>query len=708
MLLSLLKSGSASNSETIKLIESEVERLVAAPTLAELAEFLETNDATCVMYACKIIELRALRGVHSRSLAPEIEFVTCLIRQNQGYHACKVYALLGLFCWPNAMPGFLNEISGMLGTKAGYQTLLLFLEQLNCNTNIDEKRRAELKTGMGMVMGGLMQQFSDGFAGFIIPIFTQLLKVMPLNYDWSIVLRCSADYPMEAIDFLTDAASLIDPSKIVDTLAVLPPSALMLQTVSSLKAKDMEPVYIYALRCLSEDTDCFIFALDFWQRVFAKAGHEAILAPVLLAVSQTYAEIDESAREDAESYFFGFWTVVAKNYPAVGTDFVRSNAQALPARVVVSFLNKIARTDAYMLNFTFGIPYLDAYVAYLTGSPAAPSLIGTLDLQEKDNIKLVLLILQKYSLPEEQIRTLLGLCPANLASSSELRVECLSRLGMQSDFSAEWTMPMVIEYYYWLKKDKAHYSKYRESFYGLFLRSAPFDRCFSILQMLGDVPGHILQHIYDGLAKYPFIELCCFNNDMLCYLGSEIQNPFVQLEVQRFVQEWTKITSHVEYYQALKSLLNIFSGKMEQPGMADLLLDLLVIDYSPTVNKICAIFTAYKGLYNTQKAVYFFGVAYNASSLEGSRAQLVSALTACLFAADGPDAFSAILSLPVEKCREVRQQMEKANKKTAQNMVRALIKDFRGKAFRHMFASDLKVTKQNFLNSTKPAEVDSD
>lgn len=721
MVHSILKSGSPASPEQI---EREVERLVAAPTLSELVEFLETPSGPGLVYASKVVELRVLRGVTKRSLAPEIEYATHLLRCSKGYHACGVYALLGLLCWPNEMPGFMSEVAGLLGERTGYQILLLFAEKVNYSSEIDEKRRAELKTAVALVMRELQPKFGEEFAGLVIPLYTQLLKVMPLSYDWSIVGRHAAEYPMETIEFLTEAAGSVEAARVAELLSELPPAPAMLQSLSGMKAKGADTfgaVCCYALRCLEEDTDCFGAAMDFWQRVFSRPGNEGLVAAVMRGAALAYGRLDEAAREESDGFFYGFLSVVAKNYPRAGIDYLRVNVLSLPIRAVSNFLTKVSKnnsnntydsntidSNSLLASLSLDSPYLNTLISFLTNNPDAPSKILSLDFHDKDSIKLVLSIMQKYNFSEAQIAAILALCPPHLLAAAELRVECLRRLGIPGDFSGEWSVPRVIEFYYFVKKDPSAYLRYKDSFYALFIQRAPFDRCFSIVQMLGNPPMPILQNIYDSLPVYPFIEISCLNNDLLAFLPVDTQRPFIERQAQRFVAEWSLIRDHKSYYQALKSLINLLNAHSNDPGFIDLLLELVQVDYSLTLNKIIAIFSAASASYNIRKAVYLFGSAYSNFNLADSQAQIAGALTVCLAAPDGPAAFSEILGLPLQKCSEVALQIPKINKKTGQNLVRSLLVSFKGKPLRKMFTSDAKVTKQNFLARNSPASASSD
>jgi hypothetical protein len=209
------------------------------------------------------------------------------------------------------------------------------------------------------------------------------------------------------------------------------------------------------------------------------------------------------------------------------------------------------------------------------------------------------------------------------------------------------------------------------------------------------VPDAILHNIYEKMDKYAYIDLCCFNNDLLGYL--EDPKPYIEREVSRFVLEWNKITDHVDYYQALKSLITVFAAKIDTYLIVDSLIDLFQIDSSIILCKILPIFNAYKGNYNVGKAVYYLICLYNLPSSTNSHALISNSLTLCLSREDGPMAFHSILGVDINRCCEVREQVLKVNKKTAQNMVRDLIKDFKGKPFNKMFENYNKVTKQDFL-----------
>lgn len=698
------------NPNVMPIIEQEIDRLVAHPDLSPLYELQRSSNPAVHIYLCKILELRIRRKITSLALDEEISFVIQLLQNNQSYHVYKLYSLLGLYCWPTLFPSFFDDIISLLSTTAGYQILLLFLEMVNSSTDIDDKRRSELKKAIGILSEGLLACFKDEYAEFIIPIFTEFIKIIPMNYDYSIVFRRASEHPEATIEFFSEASNVIDQNKIAEIINQLPVDRAMIQVLVSYKIKNYEhpeKVYEYIFKCLVDDNDCFITAVDFWQKVFSLKDKTSMLHPVLTAVTNAYLDVDEEAKEETDGTVFGFFSTVAKNYPQESVKFLKQHEMILPIRIISNFLQKIAKSGNFMNELKFENRYLNCLVHALREDPNTPVLLNSLDFTDKDSVKLALQIMERFEFSSAQINFILKMCDNGCLGANELKVECLIRLGIHETFEGEWNMDKVIKFYYFMRRDRANYLAYKESYYNLFILSSPFDRCFSIVQMIGDIPNYILRNIYEKMDKYSFLDLCCFNTDLLAHLSLEIQRPFIEKEVYRFISEWTAIKDYKEYYQALKSLLNIFSSRIGEPGMVNMMLDLVQIDFSIILNRILAIFNNYKGVFDTRKAVYCFITSYNAPNLRDSQAQLAASLTTCLYQPDGPQAFSEIMGLDINKCHDVHNQISKINRKAAQNIVRNLVKDFRGKSLRNLYENEVKVTKQNFLRG-KPAISDED
>ncbi|ELA42250.1 uncharacterized protein VICG_00649 [Vittaforma corneae ATCC 50505] len=701
-----------SNSGLIKEIEKEVEILVQNESCAPLFEIQSSKVPSVHIFLCKILEKRIRRKTANLDLDDEIQFCTQLLLKKPSYQVCEVYCLLGLYCWPALMPSFIDTVISMLSTETGYQILLMFLEKVNADTTIDDKRRTELKKAISIIYSHLESSFDEKFASFIIPIFTELLKILPKNFNFSLVFKKAAECPEETISFINEGLPFIEPNKITEILQFLPADQGLIQTLGSIKLQKIESpnkIYEYVFRSLGSGQDCFVSAIDFWQKVFSSKTNGALLEPVLTEALKNYINVDEDSKEEVDQHIFGFFSIICKNFPFETVNFLKINGDLLPTRISSHFIQKLAKAEnssALLLSLSFKNPYLNCLVNFLRNDSSTPTLLFGLDFTDKENVKLGLMILEKYPFTSEQLMYVLKMCENSCLNANEIKVDCYLKLGIHESFGSNWSMDDVIKYFYYLKKNPGEYSRYKDYFYSLFLRNAPFDRCFSIIEKIGDIPGVILQDIYEKMDKYLYIDLCCLNNDLLISLDNP--KPYIEKEVVRFVTEWNSISDHKDYYQALKSLLTIFSAKIDTVPIIDNLLDLLQIDSSIVLNKVISILSSYKGPYNVNKAVYYLMCAYNNPSVSDSHPLISGLLTDCMLREDGPVAFSSLLSVDINRCCDIRQQILKVNKKTAQNMVRDLIKDFKGKPFSKMFQDGLKVTKQDFLPPKAKDEYDYD
>lgn len=688
------------NPRLIKNVEEEIDRMSRLDSCSSLFELQMSKVPAVHIFLCKILEMRIKRKIGTLDLQEEIQFTAQLLNTRPSYQVVEVYGTLGLFCWPALMPSFVEDVISLLGCETGYQILLSFLEKVNTSTTIDEKRRTELKKAISMISQHILGNFRREFACIIIPIYTELLRILPKNFDFSLVFDKASEYPEEAISFMVEASQFIDQNRVVDLLDSIPSDTGMVQMLSSIKMSRVskpEKVYEYVFKSLSSDTYCFISAIDFWQKVFSSRSHLDMAEPVLAEIVKVYMATEDEFREEADQHIFGFFSVMARNYPSHLVEFLRLNGDSLPARISSNFIQKLlrAQSSSILSGLSFKNPYLNCLVSFSREDPQAPSLLFSLDFCDKDSVKLALSIMSKYQFTSDQLMYILKMCEGSCLNANEIKVECYVKLGMHDAFDGQWNMDKVIKYFYYLKKMPENYIKYKDSFYSLFLQSAPFDRCFAIVERLGPAPDAILQSIYDNMHKYPYIDLCCFNNDLLIHM----ENPklFIDREVLRFVSEWNTITDHKEYYLAVKSALMVLSAKIESTDIVDSLLDLIQIDSSLILSRVLSVFSSYKGEYNIRKAVYFLICAYNLPNVSDSQPMISGSLTDCLCKDGGPGAFNDILGIDINRCNEVRQQITKCNRKTAQNMVRDLIKDFRGKAFSKMFEEGAKVTKQDFL-----------
>ncbi|KAI5148678.1 hypothetical protein ENBRE01_0470 [Enteropsectra breve] len=703
MELEQLLKGLASDPSLIAKIEEEVQRIVCGADLTTVVELSTSKSPTVQFYVCKILELRIKKLAATSQLSDEINFVTGYMKTCQLNQLLDVYSLLALYCWPLQLPNFLNDVAERLNTKEGYLIFHMFLEKINTSSDIDEKRREELKKAIGLIYKELLQKFNDSFAKYIIPIYTELLKIVPKNFDFGIVFKSAGTCPDEVIDFVSEGASFISMEDLALILDELPVDVSILQVLTTSKLRNIaniDKIYSYVYKAIDDSEECFVSALDFWGKILSSSANASMVPPVLQEVTRVFVGLEDEQKSEVESYVFGFYSVVAKNHSETVLEFLRSNERILPNKISTNLLNKIYKVQKYVPKIAFGSPFLNCLQSSLQQDLETPALVKTLNLQDKDAVRLAIQILSKHEFAQEELMTLAKLAEQGCITAVEIYAECMVRLGYRHAFTKEhWEMRDVLLLYYFLKKDYSSYAIYKEAFYKLFLQNAPFDRCFAILERFGSIPSFILEDIYQKIDKYPFMDLCCFNNDLLPHLS--VYRPFVEKEVLCFITEWNTITNHREYYQSLKSLLTIFESKIAEEGMIDLLMDLVQIDYTLILNKILSIFNNYRGSYNTRKAVYFLISAYTTASLVDSQPQISSSLTCCMYQPDGPEAFSEIIGLEISKCVAAKNNIGKSNKKTAQNIVRNLIKDYKVKTLNRLYENTNKITKQNFLSTNK-------
>ena len=683
------------NPDAMKKIEVEVDKLVSDPSIAPLYALKDSKSPAVTIYVAKVLELRIKARISTFSFADEIKFAQQLLLKVQSYHVCEVYATLGLFCWPALMPSFFDDILALFNSKAGYQILLSFLEKLNSSTDIDDTRRAELKKAMSYIYKDILARLDDNYAEYVIPIHTQLLKIIPKDYDFSVVYRKAAEFPGFAIEFFSEGVNYINQNTVVDLLENMPCDTGLPQVLYNFKTSKLihlEKIYHYSYRCLS----------SFWQKVFSRKGNEAMVDQVLTEVIKAFLSVVEEFKEDIDAQIYGFFSILCKNYPEHCTKFLALNANFIPPRISSNFLQKIAKGENgknLLSTLNFESAFLNCQVSFLRDDPSTPSLLFNLDFSDNDSVRLAVNIIAKYPFDQNQIMGILKKCENGCLNANEICAGCYMQLGMHDSFDGEWDMNKVIRFYYYIKKSPAEYLKYKNSYLSLFLRNAPFDRCFSILEKLDNIPQNILESIYEKIDKYPYIELCCFNNDLLPHL--EQIAPFIQKEVYRFVTEWETVVDYKDYYQAIKSLLGVFSSKIESANITDMLIDLMQIDCGIVMVRVLAIFNNYKSTFNTRKALYHLITAYSSPNMSDSQPLLVAALTECMYQPDGSQSFSEVLGLDINKCCEVRAQMAKTNRRSAQNLIRDLLKDLKGKSYNKLFETDFKVTKQNFLTPQK-------
>lgn len=703
------------NPRIMQNIEEEIYKMSQSDDFTDLIKLEKSEIPGIQIFLFKILELRIKRKAESLNLKEEIDFVSHLLMANPSYHAVEIYTLLGIYCWPNVFPTFFDSMISLMNCETGYKILLSFLEKVNFNTTIDENRRSELKKAINLICQTIFKAFDVQFGGVIIQIFTELLKIVPDRVDQDLVFKMAENYPDEVIAFINDGFSTIDHNKMINCLRYLRSDCNLISLLYNIKMSKInrpEQVYSYVYKSMGDDQFCLGPAIDFWTKTFSNTTHSIMVDDVLSEVIRVYFSFEDELKEEADQHIFGFFTVICKNYPVQIRDFVKCKNSVLPVKIVSNFITKLSKGDDFSnlcSNLSFTNPYLHCLTLFLMKDPAAKELIYTLDFNEKDNVRLALSIMAEYEFSKDNLYYILRMCDKGCLLANEIKVECYIKLNIHDRFDGQWDIGAIIKYFYYLKRLPGEYKKYAESFYSVFLQSSPFDRCFSIVEKLGNPPIPILQNIYNNLDKYSYIDLVCFNNDLLGFLPD--YKPFIEKEVFRFVNEWNNIKDHKEFYLVINSLLNVLTSKMSIQAngyLIDFVIDLFQIDSVITLNKLLNIFNSAKTKYNTRKALYYLTSAYNSPGLSTSQALICVGITDCFLQDDGVEAFYEILGIDIKKCYNIRNSILKLNRKTAQNMVRDLIQDFKGKPFNKMYEDEFKVTKQDFLVKQTNSQTESD
>lgn len=707
------------NPSVITHIEAEVNRLAEAPTLAPLWELHSSSNPSVHIFVCKALEFRIKRRIGLFPLGDEIAFVLHALRTSPTQRMCELFSLLGLYCWPAEMPNFLSDVVSLLSCCTGYKILLSFFEFLNTSTDIDDKRRSELKKAIGIVYLDLLNSFNEEYSEFIIRIYTELLKIVPKSFDFSLVFRHAASHPLPAIEFIVEALPYLDSDPILSILPSMPANLNLLKVLSEIKYKESQNLisaFEYSLRSIHEDQECTIPALEFWQRALSSktpllqycsspdVNPEMVLDAFLNSIVGFYQTGDEFIEEDTEPRIFGVFTLIARNYSERALKFLVENENMLPQRISANFLHKIAKRDEGLPSIQFNSSFLNVLSAFLLNDPSVVSMMDLLDISDKESVRLIVQILQKFVVPSEQLEMLSNKCDRGCLAANEIKAECAIRLSRPIEFplNSNWGMDKVIQYFYLIKRGATEYLRYKDQFYKVFVENAPFDRCFSIVCMLAEFPVPILESIYQNIDKYTYTDINCFNNDLLPALP--IKKPFIEKETLRFVTEWNTVTDYREFYQAVRSLLSVIGTMINEPGMIDILLELLQLDGSMIVGRVMAIFNSYGGQLNTAKAVYYLLCSYSSPNLLDVHASILQGLAICLAQPDGPQAFAEVAGIPIEECVGMQGQMAKQGKKHAVNLTRKFLKNFRGKQYNKLMMNEKKITKQDLFKNGKENE----
>jgi hypothetical protein len=689
-------------------IEKEIKLYVDRPGLAPVYELVNSRVPEMKLYALKIVESR-IKNKKMRGVVPEEEtaFMLELIPGTSLSKAAQIFALLGLYEWPSNFPGFFSVIIDLISHKnpLGYKILESFLYMCNYSQEINDVRKNELKKGVTVMSNAYMPLFDDSMAEYIIPILTESLKIHPKSLDFSIVFRRGAEFPDKAIEFLSEGTELGRLEDVIELASRMEVSAGMILCFNSLKNKapdvpNLQRMYGYIFKGLRKDIMAFSVSVEFWTKLFGQRASDELAAEVLTEVVSIYLSIDEEQRTDIEGEVLGLFNVISKNNPSCVIEFLKLNGNYLPRKLVLYFLKRLfgfQTSPEIPSDLAFKDPVVDCTLALYRKDSSALDYIPRLDFSDKDSCKLVVRMIEMFSLPEARLDRILSYCDVpNKEHCNEVIVECLMRLGRMEDFSGSWDGDKVVRLFFYLKHAPEHFARYSSSYFEFFLKKAPFDRCFAILKMFGNIPDGIYQKIYSDIDRYSLVDLSCFNRDLLCYI--KFQAPFVQKEVVRFIEEWRVSEDPEDLIMCVKSLIQVLSISISGPQpCVNELMEMLQIDDPNVVKRICNVFNGYSGPFDTHRVTYLLLMTYNSSVVEGAHILVSISLTSCIKQDDGAQAFHNILGIELEKCMNLRNETIKAQSKRAQNLIRAFLQDYKGKPLNKLYANEFKVGAQNFL-----------
>lgn len=703
----------------IQEIEKEINSLIHSEDLSPTVQLYQSSLPEMKLYALKVVEERIKKKkIGGMALNQEIEFMKGVVYTTTSTYSSSVaeaFATLGLYEWPTYFPDFFQIIIDMMALKKemGYKILHSFLYQMNYSQDINEKRKNELKKAIGLVYKGYMQLFEDDMAEYIIPILTESLRILPKDFDYSIVLRKGQEYPEKAVEFISEMGQ-VPLGQVVDLASRMPILLGMLLYFNSTKIQDVPNInllYEYVFKGLRHDLSTFLVAVEFWTKVFGKKNKEAFVEPVAGEVLSIFVNLEEEQKGEVEGEVYGLFNVLIKNYPGEILRVLKSTCTFLPKRLQLFFIKKmysrINHKDDQLplkMDIPTNDPIVTATIMVLENNPKVVEMIPCLDLLDKDSAKLVIRILDTFSLPQETLREIITRAKG---SSNEVVVECFLRLGEVESFEGEWDRDKLIRLFYYLRKSPTSVSHLSTRYYQEFILKSPFDRCFSILKMFGDVPRDIYENIYRSIPTYPYLDLNCFIRDLLPFLT--VQEPFISLITSRILKDWVDLDNPEDLIISTKTLLSVISEGISQANSRnapyhsiDSLVDLLQLDDTGLVRRVADAFCLYKGPYDVKKPLYFLLLNYNSSFVEGAHLNVAAGITKCIKEPSGPVALHEILgNVPLEKCLNLHKDCLNVQTKRAQNMVRVFLKDFKGKPLNSIYGRDFKVGEQGFIKQDK-------
>lgn len=732
------------NPQNVRLLENEINCL-SKSNISQLYFILENMDYNMpnysigIFYLFKIIELKIKTmkdGLNSETGLLEINdfierYISNIFSISQDLPPCVVdaYILLALYCWPMHMTNFWTFIENNIykKNKIGFELLCTLLVEINYSSEIDNKRRYELKKAVSILIEQKLLpifqiiQPDNDLSEYMIKIYKELLRISSRLIQLPLIFMAAKFYPDAAIDFFVEhGTSNLKLDQVYNVLEFFPPDLGLIETFFNKNIVYDSRILKYMYSCI-DNFDTFNAAIVFWTKFFSVQNDTCniYIKNVLIAIFNTYSLLDDIDKSETETLIFNLLFALCKTYPMHLLEFF--NTSVIENKFIISCLHKISKKEIemnFLTKIQFSNNYLNAYVLYLNNNPKCIVFLNTLDYNDNEQIKLAISIIEKYNLPNNELIQFYNIIQH---IENEYIYELLSVIDYKLNNNVTITFNNnvdVIKYFYYLKKDFTYYKNFSSDYIRYFIQYAPFDRCFSIISKL-NLPSddliNILKIIYENIDHYPLIELSCLNNDLLINIknNSEVINCFIEKETYMLLNAWNNIKDYKTYYNVFKSLLVLIDSELRHKQVlnyGNILIDLLYVDYSIITNKILTILLnnilskdiQLEDVIDTKKAVYNLGFCYNLPNLITSQPLISQALTLLLVKdINGPNIFSEIFNFEINKCVQIKNQIKNMDKKGATNIIKNFIKDFKGQALNKMYKENNKVKEFKIFNTLK-------
>ncbi|ORE00473.1 hypothetical protein A0H76_672 [Hepatospora eriocheir] len=697
---------------TIKEMEVIVNELSNTPSCLELYNSEMLKDSNVLFYTVGILRLRINRKKYNlESLREEVEVVNRMIQENISYQLIDVFVDLGLYCWPMLMNNFFDVMLIKLkeNPEVGYRIFLTFLEKLNYSESLSKPRKAELKTSVRYVVGSFMSQMDERYAQYIIPTMKELLKIMPKELDFTFVYNNAHLFPDKAISLFDEGWDFIDINKLFEILPKIPSSPLLTCNFVECAKYTSQHLFQYMFSCIKNE-ECFFDCCVFWKKVFVLNTNLEVsnyVKPILSEIILMYNQLGQTDEE--ESAILALISSTLKVYPEQVASLCKESSSSINLRFSLFILNNLNKYKPELLKHLKGFnnPLLDGTVCFYLKDLATPEFIPLLNYNEKEAIKLLINILYTYQFTPIQYKEIYKLTE-QFTGTEELHSLIDFKLGNLISFDCVWTKKIAIKYFYYLKKDREYYSNYKEMFYRFFINNIPFDRCFLVLKLLGNIPDEILNVIYIKFDTFPLMYIGCFNNELLPYLDSSNINVFIKKEIDYFIRTWDTVIDFNEYNKSLKILINQMNNLSAKiNNFQNNLTVLMQIDHPSVVFRLLNMFNSGSDDFDTLQGVFNLITIYNSPNLYLSQSLAVNGLVKCLCKDDGPEAFVRILGLDINTCLEVKKNLIKIPKKAGSSLIKDLVKNYKATPYNKMYSNNVKIAKQGLFNKEKNNSVDS-